>query len=164
MKAKKDTWRFWRVVWIAMALPFAFAILDLIGAAMWRSVGPDSNAYYLAESHYMLLFWSFAYLLIALIAIIYYIATKDKSETLALAIIPFVLLQMGAEDVFYYFLGGHDLWNATLPWLTNNIMIPTWISQLFGEPIITGPIILLTATIGYGASYIIARQLAKVKG
>jgi hypothetical protein len=161
---KKDKKHFWKVVYVAMALPIVFAVLDLMGARMWRSLGGwAGEAYVAAQGPYMLLFWSFAYLMVAAIAITYYFARRDKSEALALGIIPYVLLQFGLEDVFFYFIGGHSFWDATMPWLTNNLWAPTLISRALGEPIITGPVLLLSAAIGVVLSYFIAKKLVNVK-
>lgn len=164
MKFKKHNKKhFWKIVTIAMLLPVLFAILDLVGAAMWKSLGGFAGeAYVMAEPTYMVLFWTFAYAIIILIATTYYILTKDKSESLALLLVPTILLQFGAEDVIYYFLGGHEFWTATMPWLTENLWAPTLMAWSVGLEVITGPVLLVSAIIGYILAYIVAKQLVKI--
>lgn len=155
--------RFWNVVIIAMFIPLILAILDLLGARMWRSLGGfASEVYIIAEPSYMLFFWTFAYIMIALIALVYYVIKRDKSEALALGLIPFILLQFGVEDVLYFFIGGHTFWNATMPWLTNNLWIPTLMSRAVGLEIITGTVLFVSAILGIFVALGTAKYLNKV--
>ena len=145
-----------------MLLPVAFAGLDLLGAKMWRTLGGfGAEAYVIAEPAYMVLFWTFAYLMILAIAATHYFIKKDKSEALALGIIPFILLQFGVEDVFFYLFGGHEFWTATMPWLTENLWAPTLIGRAAGFEIITGPVLFVSALIGVLVSVKVADYLQK---
>ena len=160
---KHNKSHYWKIVGLAMMLPILFAILDIIGAAMWKSLGGFAGeAYIRAEPLYMVLFWTFAYALIIAIAFTYYTVTKDKSESLALLLIPTILLQFGAEDVFYYFIGGHEFWTATMPWLTENLWAPTLMAWTVGLELITGPVLLVSAIIGYFVAYFVAQKLVKI--
>lgn len=156
--------KFWGVVAVAMVLPAVFALLDLLGAHMWGTLGGwAGKAYITAQGPYMLLFWSFAYLMIAAIAITYWIVKRDKSEALALGIIPFVLLQFGVEDVFFYLFGNIPMWADTMPWLTENLWAPTLLGRAFGHSVITGPVLFVSALIGIALSFWIGDYLYRKK-
>lgn len=156
---------FWKVVWFAVSLPIIFAVLDLIGAAMWRSLGGwSSEAYLIAMPMYMLLFWTFAYLVIVAIALTYWYVKRDKSETLALLVIPVILLQFGAEDVWFYLLGNHELLGVTMPWLTGNLWPLTIVSWVLGSPVVTGQTLIASVLIGHILVFYLARWLVGVKG
>lgn len=152
--------KFWNVVAIAMSLPVIFALLDLLGAYMWNQLGGwAGKAYLTAQGPYMMLFWTFAYLMIIAISLTYYAVKKDKSEALALGIIPFVMLQFGVEDVFFYLFGNHEFWSATMPWLTENLWAPTLLGRAFGHSVITGPVLFVSALLGIGVAMWIADYL-----
>jgi ABC-type phosphate transport system permease subunit len=156
---------FWKVVAFAFFLPAIFAMLDLYGAYMWGLVGGwDGEAYLAITKQYQTLFWTFASVVIISISLTYYLITKDKSEALALLIIPHILLQFGCEDVLFYLFGGFQLWTDTMPWLTNNLWPPTILANLFGHAVITGPVLLLSATLGVFTAVWTAKRLVKING
>jgi hypothetical protein len=156
---------YWYVVGIGMGLPIIFAMLDLIGAKMWRTLGGwAADAYIRAEPTYMALFWIFAYTMVFAIALTYWFVKRDKSEAIALGLIPVVLLQFGAEDIWFYLFGGHQLFGVTMPWLTENLWPLTIVSWMLGEPVVTGYTLLAGAMIGYLLSAVIAKKLLEVKG
>jgi hypothetical protein len=156
--------RFWKVVWLSALMPVAFAILDVIGSKMWASLGGfAAEAYVTAEPLYMRQFWGFAYLIIAVIALTYYLVRKDKSEALALILVPYILLQFGVEDVLYYIFKGLSLSGQTMPWLWNHLIPPTVMARLFGLEMITGGILVVSALIGLWIAHRTARILEAQK-
>jgi hypothetical protein len=164
IKKTKNKRHFWQVVGVAFLLPIVFSLFDLWGAVMWRLLGGwEGAAYVTAQGVYQSMFWTSMHVFALFVALTYYLITKDKSESIVLVAIPIILLQFGAADVFFYFFGGHELWTVTLPWLMHNLWGPTLITYAFGLKMITGPILLLSATIGYGISYLLARKLVKIK-
>ena len=157
--------RFWNVVIVAFSLPVLFAILDVIGAGLWMKVGGwESQAYVIGGHIYQYAFWSLAYALIIGIAITYYLVKKDKSEALALVIIPAILLQCGVEDVIFYWLKGLNVFQYTMPWLMENLWPPTIITYITHQPVITGSILFFTACVGILVSWKVAKHLEKVDG
>ncbi len=161
---KKEGKHFWKVAGIAALLPIVFAILDLIGANFWKTLGGwQGEAYAVGGPAYLGFFWTFAYILIVTVAIVYYLTTKDKSESLALVTIPYILLQFGVEDVFFYLFGNHSFWTAQMPWLTKNLWGPTLLGWLFGIPVITGAILFASAIIGCFIAFGVAEWLYKQK-
>lgn len=155
--------RFWTVVGLAALLPIIFAILDNIGFRMWKSLGGwAGEAYTVASPYYMALFWSFAWIMIAAIAITYYLVRRDKSEALAIFLVPAILLQFGVEDVFYYVFMGIPL-DTTLPWLTQNLWPPTIISYILGSTQVTNIGLFISALLGLVITFYVARYLLKKK-
>lgn len=157
---KKKGKHFWKIAGISALLPLVFAILDLIGAKMWGLMGGwNGQAYALGGEAYLSFFWIFAYIIIGVIALVYYITTKDKSESLALILIPYTLLQFGVEDVFFFFIGGHPFWTTQMTWLTWNLIPPTLISYLLFSPVVFGVGLFISALLGIFVAYMIARWL-----
>lgn len=155
--------RFWTVVGLAALLPIIFAILDNIGYNMWKSLGGFAGeAYTTASPHYMALFWGFAWIMIAAIAITYYLIRRDKSEALAIFLVPAILLQFGLEDIFYYIFMGIPI-DQTLPWLTQNLWPPTIISWILGATDVTNTGIIISAIIGIILTYYTTKYLLKKK-
>ena len=150
---------------MSYALILAFAIVDIIGAGLWAAKGGwTGQAYTTAGSVYQTIFWTLALLVIAATAITYYLIKKDKSEAIALFFIPIILLQFGVEDVLFYLLKGLNLFQDTMPWLTGNLWPPTIIAYALGQNIINGGILFISAIIGIILSFIVAKQLEKIKG
>jgi hypothetical protein len=157
--------RFWNVVKVAFLLPALFAVMDVVGAKLWAKIGGwESSAYVTAGHIYQYAFWSMAYVAVAGIALTYYLIRKDKSESLALLLIPVILLQCGVEDIIFYWFSGLNASIATMPWLMNNLWPPTIISNILGQPVITGTILYFTAFAGIIGSYYLAKKLEQVKG
>ena len=156
--------RYWSVVALSFLLVVFFTILDLAGAHMWGLIGGWGGAAYVgAGAAYQSLFWGFAYSVAVIIALVYFFAVRDYSESLALLLVPIVLLQFGVEDVLFYFFGGFDLWHSTMSWLTGNLWIPTLISWAVGVPIITGWVLFVSAILGVITAIILAVILGKAK-
>jgi hypothetical protein len=154
--------KFWTVFAIAFSLPIIFAILDVIGFQMWDSIGGfTSTAYSIAEPLYMKQFWTFAYIMIAVISLTYFILTKDKSESIAILLIPCILLQMGVEDVIFYIIQGIPILYEPMPWLTGNLLFPTWFAHILGSDVIIGWMLCITAVIGIVFSIRIGGYLLK---
>jgi membrane protein DedA with SNARE-associated domain len=155
--------RYWKIVGIAYLIPVLFAILDVIGAKMWVEAG-GSEPYLAAESLYMLQFWSFGYLLIGLIGLTYYLVRGDKSEALALVLVPLVLLWSGVEDIIYFIIKGIPLADVVKDWSMSTPFPPSIVANLRGHEQILGPDIAIGAVIGIILAYYLAKWLYKVKG
>jgi hypothetical protein len=149
---------------VSFSLPIIFAILDIFGAGMWAQVGGwEGEAYTIAGQTYQGLFWGFAYILVAVMALTYYLITKDKSESLALLLVPYILLQFGVEDVIFYWFSGLNVFAYTMPWLEWNLIPVTILSYIFNEGIISGRVLLTSALIGFLLAFKTAEVLLKKK-
>lgn len=99
--------RFDRVLLFVAAFAIFFAAMDVIGWHMWDSVGEGAaEAYIAAEGHYMIQFWSFAYAMIAVAAIIYYMMRSDLSEAVAIVVAGLFTIWSGIEDALYFWFRG----------------------------------------------------------
>ena len=110
-----------RNVLIVVALLVIFlAYMDISGLAMFNAInegqGYTGELYKKAEQGYMNLFWTFAYMIGFIAALVYYIIRKDVSESLAIFGAYFFLIWGGLEDLFYFVLQGLSV-PARLPWL-----------------------------------------------
>lgn len=106
------------------------------------------------------LFWIFTAALIIIISLVYYITTKDKSESIALGITSFVLIIAGVEDLLYYAIAGIPLLNAQMPWLNNNFFI-NQISTGMGYAVVNGISLIASVLIGLGIVFFIDWALLK---
>jgi len=158
--------QFRNVVIVSFLLVLAAALLDVYGSILWINEGGGwEGAAYVAAGHiYQTVFWAAIYIAVAAIAITYYLIKKDKSEALALLLIPVILLQFGVEDVLFYLLKGLNVLADTMPWLMNKLIPPTVLTNLLHQPVITGPILVISATTGVFLAVYIAKRLEKVKG
>lgn len=154
--------RFWGVMIYLFTFPLLFALLDVYGAIMWESVGGwGGEAYTTAQHLYQGLFWTFAYVMILSVAFVYYSVTKDKSESLAMVIVPATLLQFGVEDVFFYWIRNLNPFEYTMPWLQWNLYPTTILGYIFNGGVINGYVLFGSALLGILISYFIARWLLK---
>ncbi len=144
---KKKLEHFLTVVFLSSLLLPLFAFLDVIGWKMWKTAcsGVDWCSIYASASRiYMMQFWIFAYALIIVIAIMYYLWKKDISESIAIFLTPFILLQGGLEDIIFYLLRGLPLLSAELNWLWVNDHPSKYVSQLMGLETVTGVSLIVT--------------------
>lgn len=147
---QNDIRRVDRVIWISIAIVVFLAIQDVLGLHMWSQIGGfGSEAYTKAEPLYMQQFWLFAYALIGIVALTYYLMRRDKSEALALVAIPTILLWSGWEDILYYIFTGIKFFGTTMPWLYSS---KTWfmklIADFMGASTVTSTTLLVSAGIG----------------
>lgn len=119
-KNKEKTKKFKRVVGIAFLIAFIVAILDIFASEFfWKAMGEMRHeAYILAETPYLNLFWYFVYAIIIISAISYYIASKDKSESIGVGVVSFLFIKSGLTDVLYFCLQAKPI-PESMPWLIN---------------------------------------------
>lgn len=96
--------------------------------------------------------------LIVIVPICYYFFyRKDKSETLALFLVPFILFWFGLKDILYYWFQGLKL-PELLPHLDSHFIIGS-VSEFFGYSQVTGSSLLLTSLLGIGITYFVVKYL-----
>ena len=123
--------------------------------------GLGGESYKAIETHYLQFFWSFAFAIIFILAISWYIYTKDVSEALAVGIVPFLLLQFGTEDFLFYKLQGIPF-ESQMEWM-HKIVGVELTSKLMGSPHITGTVLTASVMIGIILTYFIVKKLRMAK-
>lgn len=144
--------KFQRIILISVGLVLLITVLDIKGVNMFGLIGGlGGDSYKAIETQYLQFFWSFAYAIIIILAISWYIYTKDKSETLAIFLVPTILLLFGIEDVLFYELKGIPF-ETTMEWL-HNVPGVQLVSQIMGSATITGTVLMVSAVVGIIISY-----------
>ena len=105
-----------------------------------------------------MIFWLFAYGMVVLLAIIYFLFRRDKSEVIAIIITPVLLLWAGTEDILF----GIFTWQyiPEFPWLSDNIsgILPNF----WGYPAVPLWSLFMNLGIAIGLLYIIIPLLRKI--
>jgi hypothetical protein len=96
------------------------------------------------------------------IAIIWYMITKDKSESLALFATPAILLWFGIEDLLYFAFSSDILSGVAGCWADRLIPVRI-ISNLLGETCPSALAMVLSALIGLFIAFIVYDKLQRVK-
>lgn len=86
MKLTPQEKKYMKIVWIFMlAMIMTFAYMDKLGYNMWGEIGGYLGEQYAAAGPlYQTLFWSFAGMLTILVAAMYWLFTKDFSESIGI--------------------------------------------------------------------------------
>lgn len=155
--------KFGKAILLGIALIVFFAYMDSLGYNMWATLGGfGSENYSNIETQYMEFFWTWAYVLIGLLGICYwYFVKKDKSETLAVILVPLILLWGGLEDILYYLFVGLPF-SGTMPWLNNNFYMGN-IARILGFENVTFPSLIISILFGIIILYYILKFLRGAK-
>lgn len=154
--------KFHKVLIVVLLIIGFITYMDIIGFKMWQLLGGFSGDNYCkANQAYLTLFWNFAYGLIAVSGIVYYIMRKDWSETIAIIIIPITLLWFGIEDWMYYKLQ-HIPLDASMPWLMNSFGTGN-VAKTMGLNTVTPQSLTISIIVGIVVSYLLAIWLEKKK-
>ena len=156
--------KFQRIILISVGLVLLITVLDIKGVNMFGLIGGlGGESYKAIETQYLQFFWSFAFAIIFILAISWYIYTKDKSETVALIAIPTILLQGGWEDISYYILGGYKFFGTTMPWLYENCFFMRWVAQIMGKTTVDSTSLIVSAGLSAIIAYYVYKYLEKSK-
>lgn len=108
---------------------------DVVGANMWRiacgGAGWCGGIYEPAAPLYMQQYWSFAYVLGFVIALVWYIARQDLSEAVGIAFAYLMMALSGIEDILYFIIGKFPM--GDMPWL--NDKAPGLVAGFFGQTV-----------------------------
>lgn len=153
---------FEKVAWISVIIVVFLAIMDVQGLHMFQNVGGFcSETYSKMEDDYQTLFWTFSYVLIGVVALVYYFVRKDKSETLALVLLPLILLWSGIEDILYYIFGQFPFVGVTMPWLYENCWFMRWVAEMMGQTTVTSTTLIASSALGVIIAYYIYKYLER---
>lgn len=99
--------------------------------------------------------------ILAALGIIWYLYSKDKSESLALFLVPATLIIFSVQDVVYYIWSSDTLADVGC-WADVSLPIRT-ISNLMGEACPTGNSMIVTAILGLAIAYYAYKYLKEAK-
>ncbi len=155
-----------KVFGLSLLLLFIFAWFDvnnLIAIKMIDSQWQNSNALWTIFSDIIspAAYWMWIGVL-AVIGMVWYVYSKDKSESWAIFLSPAILIMFGVQDLIYYALSPDTLVGTVGCWA--DVMFPIRvISDFLGETCPTANSFILSAIIGVGLSYWTYNKLKKAK-
>ncbi len=153
-----------KVVWISLGLIAFFVFQDLLGYAMWNSVGGyPGEAYASVGMMYFTQFWLFAYASIAVVAFTYHLIKKDWSETLALITTPVIMLWFGLHDLLYWVFGNVTWTLADGYYLYNHMPVVALFADILGTGTINVLTLFVSTLAGAILAYIVYKWLLKQK-
>ncbi|MCD6435541.1 MAG: hypothetical protein J7L15_04065 [Clostridiales bacterium] len=133
------------------------AYLDIQGLIFFTEMGRDYTSGRFPRS-YWVAFRNTAYILMGLVSLCYYyFVNKDKSETLAVFLTPFILFWSGASDILYFILRKVSI-PETLPWLDNHIFIG-WVSKSLGFTGVTNVSLIISVFVGLLLVFLVTKFL-----
>jgi hypothetical protein len=113
-----------------------FAYMDTLGLDMVNTIGGYTGETYEGmHDSYMTLFWTFAYGIIGVIALLFYYFRRDISEAVAIYVGTVLMLWGGLEDIIYYWMLGMPHLDVSMPWLFDTPL--SLMSRVLGESTVT---------------------------
>jgi len=96
------------------------------------------------------------------IGVIWFLFSRDFSESLALFVVPATLIFFGVQDVLFFLFSGANIFTEVGAWA--NALLPIrLLTVLLGQPEPTGSIFLLSAGIGVFLAYHKYRYLKRAR-
>ena len=141
--------RFWKTVIFSYILVFTTALLDITSehSGLFGTIEEYTSGHYPAA--WWPLFQAIVLAGFVLLALAYYfIIHKDLSESLAIAIVPYIAWMFGLADIMYFWIQRLPV-PETLPWLVHNPYI-SFFNSFFGSTVVTAPSLFLSALVGIG--------------
>lgn len=100
--------------------------------------------------------------ILAAIGLIWYLYSKDKSESLALFLTPALLIYFGLQDILYYIISPDVMTECMGCWA--DVILPVKIiSDLLGEACPTATALIISSGIGALIAYYAYKYLKKAK-
>ena len=140
----------------SILLVLFFAWTDSLQLEMiYKLVDPEKWQLY--SAHLQPTIWILWAGIIAAIAYLYFLFTRDKSEAIALAAAPAIMMFFGLEDFLYGMLKP-KLMEGCMPWFSS---YPPWniIQSLFQIPCINMTVLFVTSMIGIFVAWCVFRYL-----
>ena len=95
----------------------------------------------------------------AILVILWFIATKDKSEAVAVFLVPTVMVYFGLEDVFFHIIAQVPF-DQCMAWLNNNPVLFN-IAKLIGDECVSPRSLIISAIAGLVISWFMLKKLFK---
>ena len=115
-KKKGDKHNFKLVLLISFLISVLITVADIMGKYVWKAAG--DQAYIRAEHLMLQQFWYMVAIMIFLVGLVYWIKTRDLSESVAIIIFTSLIILSGLEDILYFIFKKIPI-PESLPWLIN---------------------------------------------
>jgi hypothetical protein len=150
-----------RVIIVSILLIVFFAWMDLVQIQPFHVIDTPEMWDMYEQTTGMAVYVSWLVML-ALIAFVWYLIFKDKSEAVALYAVPAILLSGGWEDIVFYFIGGIPFFGASMPWLNDNFVMGG-VARLMGSTDVTSTTLLVSGALTAIVAYYVYKWLKKAK-
>ena len=135
-------------IFLVIVLLLAFlAVVDVyFGKPLWDS-----------GDAYRTLYWTLSYAIIIFSAFVYYLQTKDKSETISFIAGFVIMLQFGLADIFYYYVQFQPV--EKVLWWLNVHPVMLYVANFMGYENVTIVSLYTSAIIGTILGYYVIKIL-----
>ncbi len=161
-----------RVFLVALALLLLFAFMDVQQVKFVKQIDSDLDAMGIDDAEINLWdnFWniqqvgtiSLWYGVLFALGIIWYIYSKDLSESIALFLVPATMIFFGTQDLIYFIIGPDSLSACIGEW-ADKLLPVRLISDLFGEAIPTSKSFITSGLLGIVIAWFAYKKLQKAK-
>lgn len=108
-------------------------------------------------------FWALWYVAIIAIGLVYFLFSKDKSETLGLIAAGFILLLMSVEDLFFFIFSDQPM-TQCMRWFNElNPQLTWWSTHIWGETCVSPTALISFAILGIIISYVVFNKLKRAR-
>lgn len=146
---------------VNIAIIFILAILDSIQIRSWFALN-DPTAWAIYMSNTAPAMWKMWLLIFVIAGIVWYIATRDLSEGIGIALSGAIMVSTGLEDVFYFIISPQTM-SSCMAYL-NNIGFMSFASKyLLMEPCVSAQGLILNAVLGVGLAGLTLIMLARYR-
>lgn len=144
-----------KVFWVSLLLIMLFAWMDVQQVRFVKTIdsfkggAPVWEKYWEIQQPAVVTMW---YGVLLIIALIWYLYSKDYSEAVALFVSTGILIFFGTQDLIYYFISGESI-PLTMGCWANALVPVRLLSDLFGECCPTATTFVLSGVLGVWLSY-----------
>ena len=144
--------RYWKFILSLLGIFIFLALIDVKFDDPFKA----TDAFWL----YVDLYWIFAYALVIVMGLTYFLITRDKSESVAFMIAFVILEKTGLEDVIYYMIK-----QQSLPMVMDHLMKHPVISvpaKTLGLSTVTPLSLMISVIIGILVATFVAKKLKEI--
>lgn len=145
-------------LFILMAL---FAIMDIYQIKAFFILDTP-QAWTLYNTYTGPAIWTMWYVIILIIGFVYYLFTKDKSETAGLIVAGLILLLTGVEDVMYFMFGDQPM-TPCMQWFNDLGHPVSYWASLWGQSCVSPLALISFSILGIFVSYKIFNKLKRAR-
>jgi len=164
MKEKQRSLLLDKIILISIALLVLFAWVDSQQIVFVKSLDNGTNGVWALFEHLRPVINLLWFGVLAAIALVWYLITQDKSESLALFLTPAILIFFGFQDLIYYVFSPIDTMPATMGCWANMMPPVRLLTIITGESCPTPAIFTTCALLGFLIAMYVFYKLKEMKG